>query len=260
MHAQDLDDDDDSEDDDVPFAELRRRRRRAEALLGSSVQQHDADHRVPLHALFNQHVVPFDEVRLPIRRRIIRQKATAVLSVHMVSVEQLDDNGRVIATFPSIKAAATAVGLASRTSISSVLSGTQTTAGGYKWRRIGRRISNSRGRRISVEQLDNNGRVIATFPSLAAASVAVGLHPHSSGIRMMLKGKRLTAGGFRWRFAMSDAGGAHGAPDATAGDTPPIRVSTPPAAAVDNELTESEDDSPATGIDGIISPFFVFSL
>ena len=55
----------------------------------------------------------------------------------MASVEQLDKNGRAILTFPSIKAAAAAVGLATGTPISGVLSGTRTTAGGYKWRRIG---------------------------------------------------------------------------------------------------------------------------
>jgi hypothetical protein len=41
MHAQDLDDDDDSEDNDVPLVELR---------LRSSVKQHGADSRAPLHA------------------------------------------------------------------------------------------------------------------------------------------------------------------------------------------------------------------
>lgn len=55
----------------------------------------------------------------------------------------------------------------------------------------------SHRKRIQVVQLSNDGTIINIFPGIRAAGGITGIH--SSSIMACCKGRRKTAGGFRWR-------------------------------------------------------------
>ena len=204
---------DSDDDDDIPFSVIRKRKAlalsRSQSPESSTYEDSDDDSmgihactHPPRHRLLLQ---PADQPTAKSPRVRVKR-----LSYRRVSVEQLGLDGRVIMIFPSINAAATAV---NATNISQVLNGTRAAAGGYKWRRNRshhpcsmldeggykrRKRITQQPCSISVEQLDDNGCVIGTFPSCSAASVAVGI-PGSSYIGKVLKGKAFRAAGYMWR-------------------------------------------------------------
>jgi hypothetical protein len=59
-------------------------------------------------------------------------------------------------------------------------------------------VSSTSGKKVAVQQI-SNGKVIAEYPSIADAGRAVGIRPDH--ISRVLKGKRLTAAGYQWKYA-----------------------------------------------------------
>jgi NUMOD1 domain len=135
------------------------------------------------------------------------------LPVEMVCLE----SGKVMNTFPSVNAAARAIGT-SGGNISGVVSGRLKSAGGYFWREQGskeqppsRRGTKGRPSK-SVEQLDlKTGTILAVYPSLKEAAEAVGTV--SANIGGVMNGKLGSCKGYFWRQRGSTtqpSGGANG--------------------------------------------------
>jgi hypothetical protein len=59
-------------------------------------------------------------------------------------------------------------------------------------------VSNISGKKVAVQQI-SNGKVVAEYRSIADAGRAVGIK--ADHISRVLKGKRLTAGGYKWKYA-----------------------------------------------------------
>ena len=145
-------------------------------------------------------------------------------------VEQLDlQTGKVLATFPSFRAANVALGRDENcTGIRKNVLDAQLSAYGYFWRPVGskklpegvkpiaekpvstpKQQNNTPGKQKSfqnkpVEKLDLlTGAVLATFPSIAAATISLGLDPKRHGIADNLAGRLKSAYGFFWRLAGS---------------------------------------------------------
>lgn len=62
-------------------------------------------------------------------------------------------------------------------------------------------LSNHRGTIKAVEQLDLNGNVINKFDALADAGRFLGIKGKPVGISRVIRGKRKTAYGYKWRYA-----------------------------------------------------------
>ena len=123
-------------------------------------------------------------------------------------VSQYDSKGKRINTFPSISAAARAMGI-NTTQISHVVNELEPTAGGFYWtfgnqkrfdvkafldrRRQG--YKEKRGRRVT--QFDREGNPVGHYICLQDAGKAV--NGHWTGISAVIRGVRKSAYGYRWK-------------------------------------------------------------
>ena len=109
------------------------------------------------------------------------------------------ETGRELARYPSAAAAAQAIGK-SRSAIHHVVSGTNASAGGYRWVYVdpAQRVQRPM-RQICME----TGRELATYPSARAASRAIG-HVNSSRVKKCAGGRSKSAGGYRWAYIDED--------------------------------------------------------
>lgn len=139
------------------------------------------------------------------------------------AIAQLTMDGRLVGTYPSMLAAVKANGFPSHSTIGYCLSGKAGQAYGYQWRHVSDlpdgflqqavRVSlaphaltgyQPKSRRPRpVVQMDDEGRTIATYPSLLAAARALGKKSHGP-IACCLNGGSIHAYGFRWRYKDSE--------------------------------------------------------
>ena len=117
---------------------------------------------------------------------------------------QYDIDGNHINHFISQEEASQKTG-ASRGTISFVINGRQKTSGGYVWRyfdadKIPEKIEKTEittPEAKEVMQLDLDGNIIETFPSITSASKICGVC--TKNIRNVINGKQKTAGGYKWK-------------------------------------------------------------
>jgi len=125
-------------------------------------------------------------------------------------VTQYKMNGERVDTFPTINDAAKATGL-KNSEISNVVHRKRYSAGGFYWypgfgpafidladHQFGEKL---RAKRIQkpVEQYSKEGKYLQTFDSVKKASKTVGVN--STTVTGALRGKQLTAGGYKWKYA-----------------------------------------------------------
>jgi len=138
-----------------------------------------------------------------------RQKGVAAsLVVTRRQVSQYDKKGRRINTFASISEAARATGLG-HSNIGNVVHEREPTAGGFFWRFGKEKTFDAKGfianrkrgftekRGTKVTQYDAQGNPMAYYPSLQEA--AKGVNGHWTAISAVIRGKRKTAHGYRWK-------------------------------------------------------------
>lgn len=189
-------------------------------------------------------------------------------------VEQLDlRTGKVLATFPSYRAANLALGRDENSAgIRKNVLDAQLSAFGYFWRAVGsKRLpdgvkpstekpvstqkpsstsgkqKNAKGR--AVEKLDlQTGTVLATYPTAAEATMSLGLDPRKHGVADNLAGRVKSAYGFFWRWAGSKASPVQ-VPRETKGDQRENHVNNgesnrnmrSPRKAPEHSITQSSD-------------------
>jgi NUMOD4 motif/HNH endonuclease/NUMOD1 domain len=125
--------------------------------------------------------------------------------VMTVAVHQYDKSGEFIQEFATITAAAESVNIAG-VALSKCLGGRGKTCGGYVWRYKDQpyygehKDHHQQGK--PVAQLDQQGKVIATFISISSAIKATGI-PHVA-IQKNIIGETNSAGGFVWRRATTE--------------------------------------------------------
>lgn len=118
---------------------------------------------------------------------------------------QYDIDGNYINHFISQEEASQKTG-ASKGTISFVINGRQKTSGGYVWRyfdadKIPEKIEKTEittPEAKEVIQLDLDGNIIKTFPSITSASKICGIC--TKNIRNVINGKQKTAGGYKWKL------------------------------------------------------------
>ncbi len=110
---------------------------------------------------------------------------------------QLTLDGTYIKKWSGPQEAAGALGI-NQSSISSCLSGKLRKAGGFIWSRSRKKPQPVRDGK-PVYQLDADGNVVAEFPTIKAAALAV--NGDASAISKVCKGKMQTHRGFGWKFA-----------------------------------------------------------
>ena len=118
---------------------------------------------------------------------------------------QYDIDGNYINHFISQEEASQKTG-ASKGTISFVINGRQKTSGGYVWRyfdvdKIPEKIEKTEittPEAKEVIQLDLDGSIIKTFPSITSASKICGVC--TKNIRNVINGKQKTAGGYKWKL------------------------------------------------------------
>ena len=118
-----------------------------------------------------------------------------------VAVHQYEKNGKFLQEFDTISAAAKSINL-DASALHACLTGKVYTCGGYIWRYTdqpyhGEYKSYQRG--IPVAQLDQTGKVLATFITIRAAGKATGV-PHNN-IQKNVSGDSHSSGGYFWRAA-----------------------------------------------------------
>lgn len=120
------------------------------------------------------------------------------------AVIQFDLEGKELNRFDSLKKAAEITGT-SDASIAHVCRGKNPTTGGYRWKyadngnnKVEFREDKSKRK---VEQLDLDGKSIAKYKSIREATSKTGVN--GSNIVEVCKGNRLTAGGYKWKYADS---------------------------------------------------------
>ena len=121
-----------------------------------------------------------------------------------VAVHQYEKNGTFIQEFETITAAAKSLNVDSAT-IHSCLSGKTNTSCGYVWRYKdhpyhGEHKDSQRG--IPVAQIDQSGKILATFITIRAAGKATGISHNS--IQKNVSGVSHSSGGFTWRAATQE--------------------------------------------------------
>lgn len=118
---------------------------------------------------------------------------------------QYDIYGNYINHFISQEEASQKTG-ASKGTISFVINGRQKTSGGFVWRyfdadKIPEKIEKTEittPEAKEVIQLDLDGNIIKTFPSITSASKICGIC--TKNIRNVINGKQKTAGGYKWKL------------------------------------------------------------
>lgn len=141
----------------------------------------------------------------------LQRVIAAAKLTHNKEVTQYSMNGQKIKTYPSIVAAAEKTGI-SHSHISNRARGNEFSAGGFIWRfgkapRISlkfihdkitkRRKRNKEVFGKKVSQYKMNGHRIATFKTINDAAESTDID--RSGIRLVIKGERNSAGGFFWK-------------------------------------------------------------
>ena len=129
------------------------------------------------------------------------------LGVHR-PVKQIDPvTLEVVAVYDSIAQAAKAMGVNNNAAISKVLAGNMQAAYGYIWKDIDDnniqpiKIKTMHTNQV-LQQLDKDTEeIIAIYPSVKAALIALGKNLKDGGIYKVCKGKAKTAYGYKWRFA-----------------------------------------------------------
>lgn len=113
-------------------------------------------------------------------------------------VNQIDPTTKhVVNTFVSIGAASKQTGVHPN-SISACVRGKLCTAGGFIWKSNEDKEPKLNTRNKPVQQLNEVGEVVRTFTSVLAAAKTLGID--STNISNVCKGKRITAGGYRWKY------------------------------------------------------------
>nr|QBK85717.1 MAG: HNH endonuclease [Marseillevirus LCMAC101] len=122
-------------------------------------------------------------------------------SLRFKRICQYDKSGKFIKKWDKIIDASRELDIDSWSNISAACKGKVKTAGGYQWRYDGDDppqplVRKTNGKKIN--QIDKEGAIIKTWPSLLEASENLGIH--SSGIHMACNGKIKTSGGYRWEY------------------------------------------------------------
>lgn len=120
-------------------------------------------------------------------------------------VLQLDYNGNILAEFPTIRAAADALGI-SKDNICHAINGDRMGAGGYRWQRAGNEFIESEKVRewqapqyyhkVKITQYTLDGDFVAEYPSIYEAGRATGI-AHYLIQRASLTSSRIY-GGYKW--------------------------------------------------------------
>lgn len=113
-----------------------------------------------------------------------------------VPVLQIDPTGNLVKRWPSISAAANFFGVHT-SSIGFCSRGRTKTSCGFRWQYE----RESKPHQRSVHKLDEQGNILATFPSIKSAARSVGVTTGS--LNFCLRGRTHTAGGHRWAYADS---------------------------------------------------------
>ena len=136
---------------------------------------------------------------------ISRRKKSLKPKVPTKVLVQYDIDGNYINHFISQEEASQKTG-ASRGTISFVINGRQKTSGGYVWRYFDadkipekiEKIKITTPEAKEVIQLDLDGNIIKTFPSITSASKNCDVC--TKNIRNVINGKQKTAGGYKWKL------------------------------------------------------------
>jgi hypothetical protein len=134
-----------------------------------------------------------------------KEKKSSKLKIPAKVLVQYDIDGNYINHFISQEEASQKTG-ASKGTISFVINGRQKTSGGYVWRyfdadKIPEKIEKTEittPEAKEVIQLDLDGNIIKTFPSITIASKICGIC--TKNIRNVINGKQKTAGGYKWKL------------------------------------------------------------
>ena len=157
-----------------------------------------------------------NEARLDIEA-LKKKKREAYLEKHGQKITQYDLSGKRIACYACMKDAVKASG-ALAYNINKVITGEYKSAKGFFWTKgYGKEMIDLSeykcGRELTaislskaVKQYDLNGHHIQTFSSIKIAAQSTGLGP--STIVSVLKGRRHTAGGYKWEYAKRKNKGA----------------------------------------------------
>lgn len=125
---------------------------------------------------------------------------------NMIEVNQYSLDGKFIKTWPSALTVCNVLGL-NFSHISAICNGyrLRKTSGGYMWRFASEGVSDikpfkcDRGsNRLKINQYSLEGRFIKTWESMADAESKTGIL--NSKIAMACMGKRLSTGGYQWRY------------------------------------------------------------
>ena len=130
--------------------------------------------------------------------RYCRQHKSVEGRKESVSVSQYDLNGKLIANYRSVNAAAKALGI-SPSGISFCINGKRKTNAGFIWKKNESPIEEYRAPTISVLQMNSDGDIIRCFESVTDAAKAVG--KSTGDICRCLKGRRNSCGGYQWKYA-----------------------------------------------------------
>ncbi len=149
-----------------------------------------------------------------------KNKSVDVVSIRMANLErrkllvgrkvtQYDLKGKKVASYLTIKDASKQTTV-NTSDIHAVLNGKQRSAGGYIWRNgLGRRMINTKGfltgeawrafrRQKKVNQMNGNGKIIGSFPSVSDAAIHIGVSNSSMSVAI---NKSLPLKGTYWKFA-----------------------------------------------------------
>ena len=130
--------------------------------------------------------------------------AKKVPKVHRIPINQYSLDGRYIRSYPSITEAEKKYPNIPHLRAALDPSSVNKSAGGYMWRKdTGNHddIAPYHANGVFVEQIDpSDGHVIKGFPSIAEAKRETGIE----NIISVCRGKRPRAGGFVWRYKVSD--------------------------------------------------------
>ena len=117
------------------------------------------------------------------------------IKVYQFSIENI-----LINEFNSLKEASEKTGIA-RSTICNCCNNKSKTAGGYKWsysKDIPQELKESKGQKKQIAQYDLNNNLIKIYESITAANKETGIS--ISNISEVCKGKRKTAGKFKWKY------------------------------------------------------------
>ena len=115
-------------------------------------------------------------------------------------VKQYDVEGRLIREWPSIQDAADFLGV-TRPSISSVCRKINSMSAGFRWAYATDQLAELKNKRqyLAVEQYTQEGKLVKTWESAKEAGREIGVDRGS--IHQVCRGKRRSAGGFKWKYA-----------------------------------------------------------